>query len=206
MVYTLAIIVGLGMAFILQFVFNIPFMTTFISFVLVFALYAGYNLYMTYKSKNLASLARFLEKSANTLNYFFFTQKEGSVEEQQKALQDVLLSYPSKIVQGQYKAYSAMLDKNYQQALTHAESIPNAAMRNESVALVEATIGKKSAAEQMILGRPAFKHFILAITAYRAKDMKAFENHKQQCLDKSSGAQYFSNYYFLERIAQYVKK
>lgn len=206
MVYILAIIVGLAMAFILQFVFSIPFMTTFISFVLVFAIYSGYNLYMTYKSKNLSALARYLQKSANTLNFFFFTQKEGSIDEQQKALKDVLLSYPSKIVQGQYKAYSAMLDKNYQQALMHAESIPNAAMRNESVALVEATIGKKSAAEQMILGRTAFKHFILAITAYRAKDMKAFAQHKQQCLDQSSGAQYFSNYYFFERIAEYVKK
>lgn len=206
MTYILAIIVGLGMAFILQLVFNIPFLTTFISFIIVFVIYAGYNLYMTYKSKNLMSLSRYLQKSANTLNYFFFTQKEGSIEEQQKALKDVLLSYPSKIVQGQYKAYSALLEKNYQQALAHAESIPNPGMRNESVAFVEATIGKKSAAEQMMLGRPAFKHFILAITAYRGKDMKAFENHKQQCLEKCSGAQYFSNYYFFERIAEYVKK
>lgn len=206
MIYMLAIIVGLAMAFILQFVFNIPFMTTFISFILVFAVYSGYNLYMTYKSKNLSTLARYLQKSSNTLNYFFFTQKEGSIEEQQKALKDVLLSYPSKIVQGQYKAYSSLLDKNYQQALAHAESIPNLAMRNESVAFVEAAIGKKSAAEQILLGRTAHKHFILAITAYRAKDMKAFAQHKEQCLQHCAGAQYFSNYYFFERIAEYVKK
>ena len=140
------------------------------------------------------------------MNYFFFTQKEGTFEEQQKALNDVLLSYPSKIVQGQYKAYSAMLEKNHKQALMHAESIPSPAMRNESVALVEAVLGKKSAAEQMILGRTAYKHFILAITAYRAKDMKSFEQHKHECLARCSGAQYFTNYYFFERIAEYVKK
>ena len=206
MMYILAIVVALVMAFILQFIFNIPFALTVAILALLFTIRAVYNFYMTYKCKDLHKLEKYLDKSPNTLNYYFFTQKSGNVEQQKIALDDVLKSYSSAIVQGQYKAQQAILDKNYQQAITQAKSIPNTVMRNETLAFVEATVGKRSAAEQLAIGKPWFKHFIFAIVAYRGKDTKAFDSHKQQCLKNCAGAQYFSNYYFLERLGEYVKK
>ena len=205
MLYILALIVACIMAVILKFVFTIPIWVTITIFVVIFVIRAIYNLYMTYKSKNLERLSRFLERSSNTLNYFFFTQKRGSFEEQEKALNDVLAAYSSPIVQGQYKAHQMLLKKNYQLAITHAKSIPNLIMRDETLGLVEAVLGKRSAAEQLAKGKPAYKHFILAIVAYRANNIQSFNQHKEQCLSSCAGAQYFSYTYFLERIAEYVK-
>ena len=205
MLYILALIVAVVMAVILKFIFAIPIWVTITIFVIVFAIRAVYNLYMTYKSKDLARLSRFLEKSSNTLNYYFFTQKSGSFEEQTKALGDVLATYSSQIVQGQYKAHQMILKKNYQQAVSHAKSIPNTAMRDETLGFVEAVLGKRSAAEQLARGKASYKHFILAIVAYRAKDMDAFNQHKTKCLNNCAGVQYFSYTYILERINEYVK-
>lgn len=205
-IYALALIVAIGMAVILQFIFNIPFAITLAVAAVILIVRAIYNIYMTYKCKDLSRLEKFLQKSPNTLNYFFFTQKNGTIDEQTAALDDVLKSYSSPIVQGQYKAYQAILTRNYQQAVVHAKAIPNTVMRNETLAFVEATCGKRSAAEQLAIGKPWFKAFIFAIIAYRAKDMTAFEKYKQQCLDNCAGAQYFSNTYFLARLHEYVKK
>ena len=50
------------------------------------------------------------------------------------------------------------------------------------------------------------KSLIEAIVSYREGDLKNYELHKNASLEQTSGIQYFSNYYFFERIQEYVSK
>ena len=162
---------------------------------------------MTYRSKNLVKLERFLASSMrNPLNQYILTQKDGDVKTQMAAIDTLLARYSSPVVQGTYKASRAMLVKDYNTAREAAATIPNMAMKNYSLALIEAMIGKKNHSAGYTLAKPWMKSLIEAIVCYREGDLQNYELHKNASLSQTSGIQYFSNYYFFERIGEYVKK
>jgi len=161
---------------------------------------------MTYKSKNLDKLEKFLLASRNPLNQYIYTHKDGDIETRLAAIDVLLARYPSPVVQGTYKADRAALKRQYTEARDAAATIPNVAMKNYSLALVEACLGRKSASSQYTLAKPWMQSMIAAIVSYRTGDQKAYLKHKEETLETCAGIQYFSNYYFFERIQEYIKK
>ena len=205
MVYFVSLILFSILAGIVAGIFQIPFgfIATLIIIIAISRL--GYILYMTYRSKNLVKLERFLASSMrNPLNQYILTQKDGDVKTQMAAIDTLLARYSSPVVQGTYKASRAMLVKDYKTAHEAAATIPNIAMKNYSLALIEATIGKKHHIAGYTLAKPWMKSAIEAIVSYREGDLTNYELHKNASLDQTSGIQYFANYYFFERIQEYV--
>ena len=205
MVYFVSLILFSILAGIVAGIFQIPF-GVIASLIIIIAIgRLGYILYMTYRSKNLVKVERFLASSIrNPLNQYILTQKDGDVKTQMAAIDALLARYSSPVVQGTYKASRAMLIKDYKTAREAAATIPNIAMKNYSLALIEATIGKKNHSAQYTLAKPWMKSLIEAIVSYREGDLKNYELHKNVSLNQTAGIQYFSNYYFFERIQQYV--
>lgn len=207
MVYFVSLILFSILAGIVSVVFQIPFWVVIAIIVVIGIGRLGYILYMTYRSKDLVKLERFLASSMrNLLNQYILTQKDGDVKTQMAAIDALLARYSSPVVQGTYKASRAMLVKDYKGAREAAATIPNIAMKNYSLALIEATIGKKSNIAEYTLAKPWMKSLIEAIVSYREGDLKNYALHKNASLEKTSGIQYFSNYYFFERIQEYVSK
>ena len=207
MVYFVSLILFSILAGIVAGIFQIPF-GVIASLIIIIAIgRLGYILYMTYRSKNLVKVERFLASSIrNPLNQYILTQKDGDVKTQMAAIDALLARYSSPVVQGTYKASRAMLIKDYKTAREAAATIPNIAMKNYSLALIEATVGKKNNIAEYTLAKPWMKSLIEAIVSYREGDLKNYELHKNTSLEQTSGIQYFSNYYFFERIQEYVSK
>ena len=207
MVYFISLILFAIIAGIASAIFQIPFwvIIAIIGGIAIGRL--GYMLYMTYRSKDLVKLERFLASSMrNPLYQYMLTQKDGDVKAQMAAIDTLLARYSSPVVQGTYKASRAMLVKDYKTAFEAAETIPNIAMKNYSLALIEAMIGKKNQTAQYTLTKPWMKSLIEAIVSYREGDLKNYELHKNASLEQTSGIQYFSNHYFFERIQEYISK
>jgi len=205
MVYFISLILFALLAGIASAIFKIPFWVVITIIVIIAIGRLGYMLYMTYRSKDLMKLERFLDSSMrNPLNQYILTQKDGDVKTQMAAIDTLLARYSSPVVQGTYKASRAMLVKDYRTARAAATTIPNISMKNYSLALIEATIGKKNHSAQYTLAKPWMKSLIEAIVSYREGDLKNYELHKNVSLNQTAGIQYFSNYYFFERIQQYV--
>ncbi|MGM9944076.1 MAG: hypothetical protein ACI33M_03985 [Lysinibacillus sp.] len=207
MVYFVSLILFSILAGIVSVIFQIPFWVVIAIIVVIGIGRLGYILYMTYRSKDLVKLERYLASSTrNPLNQYILTQKDGDVKTQMAAIDALLARYSSPVVQGTYKASRAMLVKDYKAAREAAATIPNIAMKNYSLALIEATIGKKNNIAEYTLAKPWMQSLIEAIISYREGDLKNYELHKNASLEKTSGIQYFSNYYFFERIQEHVSK
>jgi len=207
MVYFVSLILFSILAGIVAGIFQIPFGFIAALIIIIAIGRLAYILYMTYRSKNLVKLERFLASSMrNPLNQYILTQKDGDVKTQMAAIDALLARYSSPVVQGTYKASRAMLIKDYKTAREAAATIPNIAMKNYSLALIEATVGKKNHIAEYTLAKPWMKSLIEAIVSYREGDLKNYELHKNTSLEQTSGIQYFSNYYFFERIQEYVSK
>ena len=206
MVYFVSLILFAILAGIASAIFKIPFWVIIVMIGVIAIGRLGYILSMTYRSKDLVKLERFLASSTrNPLNQYILTQKDGDVKTQMAAIDTLLARYSSLVIQGTYKASRAMLVKDYKTARDAAATIPNIAMKNYSLALIEATIGKKNNIAGYTLAKPWMKSLIEAIVSYREGDLKNYELHKNTSLNQTSGIQYFSNYYFFERIHEYVK-
>lgn len=207
MVYFISLFLFALLAGVASAIFKIPFWVIIIIIVVITTGRLMYTLYMTYRSKDLIKLERFLAASMrNPLNQYMLTQKDGDVNTQMAAIDTLLARYSSPVVQGTYKASRAMLVKDYNTAREAAATIPNIAMKNYSLALIEAMIGKKNHIAGYTLAKPWMKSLIDAIVSYREGDLQNYEIHKNASLSQTSGIQYFSNYYFFERIGEYVKK
>lgn len=206
MVYTISILLFALLAGVAAAIFKIPFWMIVVLIVAISFGRLGYTFYMTYKSKDLDKLEKFLGASRNPLNQYILTHKDGDTEKRLAAIEHLLARYSSPVVQGTYKADRAMLKRQYTEARQAAATIPNVAMKNYSLALIEAIMGKKSATSQYAIAKPWMKSMIAAILSYRTGDQHAYAKHKEEVLATSAGIQYFSNYYFLERIAEFVKK
>ena len=205
MVYFVSLFLFAVLAGIASAIFQIPFWIIVAIIVIIALSRLGYMLHMTYRSKDLVKLERFLASSMrNPLNQYMLTQKDGDITAQMAAIDALLAKYSSPVVQGTYKASRAMLVKDYKTAREAATIIPNIAMKNYSLALIEAMIGKKSNIAGYPLAKPWMKSLIEAIVSYREGDLQNYELHKNTSLDQTSGIQYFSNYYFFERIQEYI--
>lgn len=206
MVYFVSLILFSILASIAAVIFQIPFWVIIVIIGVIAVGRLGYILYMTYCSKDLVKLERFLASSIrNPLNQYILTQKDGDVKTQMAAIDTLLARYSSPVVQGTYKASRAMLVKDYKTAREATSVIPNIAMKDYSLALIEATIGKKNHMAEYTLAKPWMKYLIEAIVSYREGDLKNYELHKNASLNQTSGIQYFSNYYFFKRIQEYVR-
>lgn len=206
MSYIFIIILFALLAGIVSSIFQIPLWLISVLFILVIVIRLAYILYMTYQSKNLAQLEKFLSNSNNPLHQLIFSYKDGSKEEKIKANETMISKYNSPVVHGTYKANIAILNRDYKNAIHFANSIPNMALKNYTSAYVEALIGKKSNVAKYTLAQPWMKSLIAAIVAYRNKDMETFENEKTKTLLNSKGIQYFENYYILENLPQIISK
>jgi len=206
MSYIFIIILFALLAGIVSSIFQIPLWFISVLFIFIIIIRLGYILYMTYKSKDLAKLEKFLSNSKNPLHQLIYSYKDGSKEEQIKANETMIAKYNSPVVQGTYRANIAILNKDYKNAIQHASTIPNTALKNFTSAYVEALIGKKSNVAKYAIAQPWMKSLIAAIVAYRSKDMETFEREKAKTLLNSKGIQYFENYYILENLQKIISK
>ncbi len=140
----------------------------------------------------------------NPLYNYTLSLKNSSVDIQRQAIDNILGTYKSPIMQATHRANRAMLDHQYPVAKQFAEQIPNDLMRNYNLALIDATQGQETA-QHYVLAKPWMTSLIAAVFHYKKGQLDEYEIQKKNTLQQSRGIQYFTNYYFFEHINEKVK-
>ena len=162
-------------------------------------------IHILYRSKDVERIGRFLQSSAkNPLYHYTLSLKSGSKKSQLQAIDLILGAYRSPLIQGMYRSSRALLEHDYLKAKDFASQIPDESMRSYNLALIAAVRGEEMA-DNYILQKPWMSSIIAATRCYKKGDMSEFERHKQEALSTSRGIQYFSNFYYLERIHENIK-
>lgn len=205
MKFTVSLILFTIIAVIMMGIFNIP---LWIVFVLVIAISLGrtaYVMHILYRSRDVKKIERFLTSSMkNPLYNYTLSLKNSSTNIQRQAIDNILATYKSPIMQATHRANRAMLDHQYPVAKQFAEQIPNDLLRNYHLALIEATQGQATA-QHYVLAKPWMASLIAAVFHYKKGQLNEYELQKNNTLQQSRGIQYFTNYYFFEHINEKVK-
>ena len=205
MKFTVSLILFTIIAGIMMVIFNIA---LWILFVLVIAISLGrtaYIIHILYRSQDVKIIERFLTSSMkNPLYNYTLSLKSSSVDIQRQAIDNILATYKSPIMQATHRANRAMLDYQYPVAKQFAEQIPNDLMRNYHLALIDATQGQEKA-QHCVLAKPWMTSLITAVFHYKKGQLDEYEIQKKNALQQSRGIQYFTNYYFFEHINDKVK-
>ena len=203
--FTVSLILFTIIAGIMMVIFNIPF---WILIVLVITISLGrtaYVIHILYRSRDVAKIERFLKSTMkNPLYNYTLSLKSSSVDIQRRAIDNILATYKSPIMQATHRANRAMLDHQYPVAKQFAEQIPNDLMRNYHLALIDATQGQAKA-QHYVLAKPWMTSLIAAVFHYKKGQLDEYEIQKKSTLQQSRGIQYFTNYYFFEHINEKVK-
>ena len=203
--FTVSLILFTIIAGIMMVIFNIPF---WILIVLVIAISLGrtaYVIHILYRCQDVAKIERFLKSTMkNPLYNYTLSLKSSSVDIQRRAIDNILATYKSPIMQATHRANRAMLDHQYPVAKQFAEQIPNDLLRNYHLALIDATQGQAKA-QHYVLAKPWMTSLIAAVFHYKKGQLDEYEIQKKNALQQSRGIQYFTNYYFFEHINDKVK-
>ena len=203
--FTVSLILFTIIAGIMMVIFNIP---LWILFILVIAISLGrtaYVMHILYRCQDVKKIERFLTSSMkNPLYNYTLSLKNSSADIQRRAIDNILATYKSPIMQATHRANRAILDHQYQVAKQFAEQIPNDLLRNYHLALIEATQGQEKA-QHYVLAKPWMTSLIAAVLHYKKGQLDEYELQKNNTLQQSRGIQYFTNYYFFEHINEKVK-
>jgi hypothetical protein len=165
----------------------------------------AYVLHVLYRSQNVKRIDRFLQSAIkNPLYHYTYSVKTGSIQAQIQAIDLVLTAYRSPLVQGMYRTNKAILTHDYNTAKDFASQIPNELMRNYHLGLVEAAQGHEKA-KNFLVQKPWMSSMVAATLSYKKGNMQEFELLKKEVLAQSRGIQYFSNFYYLNRIDEKIK-
>ena len=203
--FTVSLVLFTIIAGIIMFIFKIPFWILIALVITISLIRTAYVIHILYRSQNLAKIERFLKSTMkNPLYNYTLSLKSSSVDIQRRAIDNILATYKSPIMQATHRANQAMLDHQYPVAKQFAEQIPNDLMRNYHLALIDATQGQAKA-QHYVLAKPWMTSLIAAVFHYKKGQLDEYELQKNNTLQQSRGIQYFTNYYFFEHINDKVK-
>ena len=203
--FTVSLVLFTIIAGIVGVIFKIP-LWILIALVITISLgRTAYVIHILYRCQDVTKIERFLKSSMkNPLYNYTLSLKNSSVDIQRRAIDNILATYKSPIVQATHRANRAMLDHQYPVAKQFAEQIPNDLMRNYNLALIDATQGQAKA-QHYVLAKPWMTSLIAAVFHYKKGQLDEYEVQKNNTLQQSGGIQYFTNYYFFEHIHEKVK-
>lgn len=203
--FTVSLVLFTIIAGIIMFIFKIPFWILIALVITISLIRTAYVLHILYRSQDVAKIERFLKSTMkNPLYNYTLSLKNSSADIQRQAIDHILATYKSPIMQATHRVNRAMLDHQYPVAKQFAEQIPNDLMRNYHLALIEATQGQANA-QNYILAKPWMTSLIAAVFHYKKGQLDEYEIQKKNALLQSRGIQYFTNYYFFEHIDEKVK-
>lgn len=205
MSFTFGLLLYAIIACIITVFFKLPFWLFTLSVISISLARTFYVLHVLYRSRNVDRIEHFLQSSLkNPLYHYTYSLKSGSAQVQLQAIDLVLAAYQSPLVQGMYRSHKALLEHDYNTAKDFASQIPNELMRNYHLALIEASQGNDKS-KNFLLQKPWMSSMIAATLHYKKGNMTEFELQKKEALNQSRGIQYFSNFFYLERIDEKIK-
>ena len=203
--FTVSLILFTIIAGMMMVIFNIPFLILVVLVITISLGRTAYVIHILYRCQDVTKIERFLKSSMkNPLYNYTLSLKSSSVDIQRRAIDNILATYKSPIMQATHRVNQAMLDHQYPVAKQFAEQIPNDLMRNYNLALIDATQGQAKA-QHYVLAKPWMTSLIAAVFHYKKGQLDEYEIQKKNALQQSRGIQYFTNYYFFEHISEKVK-
>lgn len=201
MTYTMGLMIFAIIAGIIMGIFNIPFwilVVTILSLGLIRLIYIFYVLYYVQNIKRVQSYLTSIKR--HTLYAYALTLPKGTKSEQIQAIDKILAKYKSPLMQATYRTNRALLNKDYEEAKKAVEPIQDKPLGQFSLALIYALQEDKEHAHSFNLAKPWMKPLIEAVLSYKEGHINDFERCRDVALQHSRGIQYYSNYYFFERI------
>lgn len=163
------------------------------------------TLVLTYKSKNLKAIDRFLLRNSRKPIYkYAYTVAHGSDEEVRTALKEIMARYKQPDIHHVYGALYAVSEKDGNGVLTHADKIGKGPMKAYYVAYGHALNGKygeaKDAIDRSQDGPPWMKHTIRAIIAYCKGLRDVFSQEADAAKAAAGGIQYYLLHHHFKKM------
>jgi hypothetical protein len=154
------------------------------------------TLMLSYKSKNLQAIDRFLLRNSRKPIYkYAYSVAHGTDEEIRASLREIMDRYKQPDIHHVYGALHAVTEKDGDGVLSHAEKIGSEPMQSYYDAYGHALNGEYGQAEKALSRIPAgyawMKHAIQAVMANRRGDRAAFRKEADAAKADAGGIQYY---------------
>lgn len=154
------------------------------------------TLMLSYKSKNLQAIDRFLLRNSRKPIYqYAYSVAHGTDEEIRSSLKEIMIRYKQPDIHHVYGALYAVTEKDGDGVLSHAEKIGSGPMQSYYDAYGHALNGEYERAEEALSQIPEdhewMKHAIRAIVAHRKGDRDTFRKEAAAAKAHAGGIQYY---------------
>ncbi|MFC7365311.1 MULTISPECIES: hypothetical protein [Bhargavaea] len=154
------------------------------------------TLMLSYKSKNLRAIDRFLLRNSRKPIYkYAYSVAHGTDEEIRASLREIMNRYKQPDIRHVYGALLAVTEKDGDGVLSHAEKIGSEPMQSYYDAYGHALNGDYDQSEEALTRIPEgyawMKHAIRAVMASRKGDRDAFRKEADAAKADAGGIQYY---------------
>ena len=183
---------------------ELPFWFIYLSIVVVYILLLVVpQLWIMYKSNNLARIERFLEENKKKpLFAYALAVKMGDRHEIIQVIQDILKKYKQPYMQQVYKTNLALHDDDVASFVKLANQISKEPLRTYYLAYSEALQGNYEEARTLKANLPEgwMPHAIEAIIAIVSGDLETFRKEAKACVEYARGVQKFNLMYAFQHM------
>lgn len=164
-------------------------------------------LHTVYYSKNLETITKFIDSyKKNPVYYYMYLQREGTPQEMEATLNEVLTKYKNVKYQAVYGVHRALLREDFQEAREYIEPMRHNEVGQYTYELIEIMDGKGLDEQSKVYQRLWMNYSIEAHRAYMKKDYEAFEAATRLSLRNSAGIQYYGNYYAFKKMREQLER
>lgn len=159
-------------------------------YVFLFTMYPHFNALLW--TKNLKKVERFLEANRHKALYAYpYAIANQTIAEQKAALHKIITTYKQPYVKHNYASILAILENNYDQALSEAKQIKKEPFKSYMVAHSEAYLGNFEKAEALLTNLPEkwMSSSIKSLISFKKQDVENFKLHSTNAIKQARGIQ-----------------
>ncbi|WP_397536975.1 hypothetical protein [Rummeliibacillus pycnus] len=159
-------------------------------YVFLFTMYPHFNALLW--TNNLKKVERFLEVNKHKALYAYpYAIANQSVAEQKAALDKIITTYKQPYVKHNYASILAILENNYDQALSEAKQIAKEPFHSYMVAHSEAYLGNFEQAEALLpkLTQKWMSSSIESLIFFKRQDKENFKHYSTKAIKQARGIQ-----------------
>lgn len=159
-------------------------------YVFLFTMYPHFNALLW--TNNLRKIERFIEANRHRAIYAYpYAIAHQSVADQKAALQQIITTYRQPYIKHNYATILAILEKDYNQALSEAKKIAKEPFQSYMIAHTEAHFGNYEQAVALLpkLTEKWMSSSIESLISFNKQDVENFKHYSSNAIKQARGVQ-----------------
>ncbi|MGX9133069.1 hypothetical protein ACWV26_01660 [Rummeliibacillus sp. JY-2-4R] len=181
-------------------------------FIVLFLYIASFTMYPHFNAllwtNNLKTVDRFLNANKHRAIYAYpYAIANQTIEEQREALQKIITLYKQPYVQHNYASLLAILENNYDQAITEAKKIAKEPYQSYMIAHSEAYFGNFEQAHALMpnLTEKWMLSSIESLISFKKQDKINFKHHSSEAIKQARGIQKYLLAHSFHELGEKIK-